>query len=354
MDHPSLVFSEYSTIILSWFNGAIHFFEAPPKGQGFVILEAYYASYFLCFLISYGLYRRWQKQGSLRLIPSQLTDVMLFGIFGVFVGARLVYALFYNLEFFLREPWAIFGGSGMASHGAILGVVGFLIFYARRYRLSSLHLLDHAAIGACIGAITIRIANFLNGELYGRSSDLPWAMRFPMRDGLGRPLFIDESNQVHALEYASPENGFGYLRLLEKEPQHSFESFGTVVADFPSQLFRIAADTPEGPLKLVARLVTDPSHPSQLYQMFLSGVVLLVALLWIRSKKLGDGFVTGSFLALYGLSRIFTEFFRQPDPQRSEGLFQILSMGQILSLGLIVAGAIVLRYSYQNNRVKPG
>jgi phosphatidylglycerol:prolipoprotein diacylglycerol transferase len=94
----------------------------------------------------------------------------------------------------------------------------------------------------------------------------------------------------------------------------------------------------------VARLITDPSHPSQFYQLIVSGIILLSVLLFIKRRTQKVGVLSASFLCGYGLSRILMEFFRQQDAQRSEGIFQAISMGQFLSIAMIAAGIGIFLY----------
>lgn len=192
-------------------------------------------------------------------------------ILGVLLGGRLGYVLFYNFGFYLDNPADILKlwQGGMSFHGGLLGVIAAIYFYAYRNKISFLDLTDRMAPAFCIGLFLGRIANFINGELYGRTTDLPWGIVFP-----------------HA-----------------------------------------------GP---------DPRHPSQLYEAFLEGALLFVILHLTLKTAPKKGVVSGLFLIGYGLFRSIVEFVRVRDSHLNEGIFEIISMGQMLSLPMIAIGCILI------------
>ncbi len=337
--------------MLSWFDGGLHFFERVPLDRGQVLLSTYYFAYFLTFLVIYLMLRHWQRRGTFKVWPHQVVDIIIVSVIGVMLGAKLVYVLFYNLEFYIEHPMQIFSNwSGMSSHGAATGLITALILYSWRARINIMHVLDQA--GACIAVapLFVRIANFLNGELFGRSADpsLPWAMRFHLSDGLGRALMIDKAGEVFRLMRYSDKGEMlsrPFLQPLDEVFRKGHESFDFISRHFPDHVIALPVGGENGPIDLVARLITDPRHPSQFYQLLLSGVVLLVVLLMIRKRAKLVGTVFSCALMGYGVTRIMMEFFREQDFQRSSGIFQYISMGQILSLVLIAAGAAVFVYT---------
>lgn len=351
LDHPAITDPHYSTWLLSWQDGGFRFFE-PVGPDGIGILDTYYLSYALVILISWVLFRRWQANGSLKCHRYQLYDMAIVTILGVLIGSKLAYVLFYFPEYYIEHPSEIFlNWSGMAGHGSFAGVgLGFW-WYCRRTKLNPLHVLDHAVLGAIWAAILCRFANWLNGELYGRSAsaDLPWASRFVMRDELGNSLWHDANGDLWRI--VTHRGGEALQRPLieavESAPPHAFESFQTMAAQFPRadfpHLWQTLQPTPESPFIDTARMITDPSHPSQIYEAILGGVVLMILLYIVRARTKIVGTVAATFLIGYGLVRIFIEFFRQQDIQRSGGLFDIISMGQLLSIVLVTVGVIVLR-----------
>ncbi|HRO34094.1 MAG TPA: prolipoprotein diacylglyceryl transferase [Brevundimonas sp.] len=219
----------------------------------------------------------------------QLDDLALWITIGVILGGRLGYALFYKpvmfAQLFTGQGWGerlelfqMWTG-GMSFHGGFLGVALAIVWFARREKTSLLSLGDLIAPVVPLGLFFGRIANFINGELWGRVTDVPWAIRFCN------------------------------IRILEAYGQ-----------------------CPAGDL---------PRHPSQLYEAGLEGLLLFVILslaIWKGRLLTKPGYVTGLFLLGYGLSRAALENFRQPD-LGMENFPLGLTMGMILSIPMIVAGA---------------
>ncbi|MBO6673657.1 MAG: prolipoprotein diacylglyceryl transferase [Rhizobiales bacterium] len=207
--------------------------------------------------------------------PEDIDDFLTWATLGVIIGGRLGYVIFYEPARFLADPITILQvwNGGMSFHGGLLGVIGAMILYARKRQASALSLFDIIGAAAPIGLFFGRLANFINGELWGRPTDLPWGMVFPMADDL-------------------------------------------------------------------------PRHPSQLYQSFGEGVVLfLVCAIAIRLGGLKrPGLVGGIFTAGYGITRFLAEYVRAFDP--SIGLIGgLITMGQLLSLPMILAGLVLIALS---------
>lgn len=204
--------------------------------------------------------------------PEAIDDLVFYGALGAILGGRLGYILFYNFSHFLQEPSIIFKiwQGGMSFHGGISGVFIAMWLFARRYHTKLLAVTDFLAPMVAIGFFAGRIGNFINAELWGRVTDVPWAMVFP---------------------YAGPE----------------------------------------------------PRHPSQLYEAFLEGIVLFVVMWLYCAKPRPHMSATGIGLTLYGVFRFFVEFFRMPDVQLGYLALNWVTMGQLLSLPMIVIG-LVLTY----------
>lgn len=214
------------------------------------------------------------------LTQSHIDDFIMWIIFGVILGGRLGYVLFYNLSYFIEHPMEIFHvwQGGMSFHGGLLGVVTVVIAFALKNKIPMLRLGDIAACAAPIGIFFGRIANFINGELYGRETDAPIGMIFP---------------------YGGP----------------------------------------------------NPRHPSQLYEALLEGFILFILLyLLAQSKKIRHayGFLFGFFLSWYGFSRFIVEFFREPDAHLGF-IVSWVTMGQLLTLPMIISGLGLMIYSYQKH-----
>jgi phosphatidylglycerol:prolipoprotein diacylglycerol transferase len=203
-----------------------------------------------------------------------LDDLLFYGVLGVILGGRLGEVLFYNPGYYFSHPLKIFAvwEGGMSFHGGFLGVMVAMALFAWQQKLRWLELMDFIAPLVPPGLAFGRLGNFINGELWGRPTDMPWGMVFPEVDSL-------------------------------------------------------------------------PRHPSQLYEFALEGV-LLFALLWIYARKPRPvGAVSGLFLIGYGSFRFIAEFTRNPD----DGIFGLMtfgiSMGQWLSLPMVIAGVLMMVWS---------
>jgi phosphatidylglycerol:prolipoprotein diacylglycerol transferase len=243
-------------------------FDPVAIAIGPLAIRWYALAYIVGILVAWWYCRRLARRDDSGVTQPVLDDLVFWAVIGVVLGGRIGYVLVYNFSFFLQHPLDILRvwEGGMSFHGGMLGVLLAIGFVARKHRLRYFQVSDVVACATPIGLFLGRLANFVNGELYGRVSDLPWAMVFP--------------------------NG--------------------------------------GPL---------PRHPSQLYQATLEGILLFLALyLLVRLGKLRQvGFISGAFLAGYGLARIIGEFFREPDPQLGF-LFGPVTMGQLLSLPMVLIG----------------
>ena len=232
--------------------------------------------------------------------PQDVDDFLVWATLGVVLGGRTGYVLFYNLPYYMQHPAEIFflWHGGMSFHGGAIGVCIAILLFCRQRKIPLLSFADIIACAVPIGLFFGRIANFINGELWGRMTDVSWAMIFPT--GAASPLAVPPA-----------------LRPFCQ----------------PATLFDGAAG------------LNCPRHPSELYEAFLEGI-LLFTLLWIcqrRGLRMRPGAITGVFLIGYGCARIIAEFFRQPDPQLGF-LFWGVTMGQLLSVPLLFIGLwLILR-----------
>ena len=240
----------------------------------------WYALAYIAGLVLGWLYLRWlvQRPGW-QLTPLDLDDLLLYVTLGVVLGGRLGYVFFYKPAYYLAHPGEIFAvwQGGMAFHGGLIGVLVAMALFAYRRNIPFLEIGDPVAAATPVGLFFGRIANFINGELFGRPSDVPWAMAFP---------------------HGGPE----------------------------------------------------PRHPSQLYEAALEGLVLFLVLFWLARKVRKPehrGRIGGFFLVGYGFARSFVELFREPDAHLGFLLGGHVTMGQILSLPMIIIGLILVVRSYQ-------
>jgi phosphatidylglycerol---prolipoprotein diacylglyceryl transferase len=238
--------------------------------------------YGLMYLVGFALI--WAA-GRLRIARQQgavwqakdLDDALFYGILGTILGGRLGYVFFYKFADYLAEPWKIFyvWEGGMSFHGGMLGVIFAMWLYARVRRQDWLHVTDFIAPLIPLALACGRLGKFINAELWGRPTDVPWAMIFPNVDNV-------------------------------------------------------------------------PRHPSQLYEFGLEGVTLFLILWWYSSRPRPRGAVSGLFLVGYGVFRFLVEFTREPD--RFLGFLALgLTMGQWLSLPMIVIGAAMMWWAYRRS-----
>ena len=280
-------------------------------GEGFGV-RWYGLAYVASFLIGYLLFVRLARLGYSDIPPSKVGDfITMTALFGVIVGGRLGYVLFYRLDDYLRDPISILklNQGGMSSHGGILGIFIFTWIYARWQKVSWTNLGDNLVCVAPVGLFLVRCANFINGELYGRVTSAPWAVKFPLE--------LVERPSTEALRLFPA----GDLRAAMVEKAYADPAFRQQVAPF-----------------------LEPRHPSQFYEAFFEGVVLFSILWFLRTRfRLPNGVLTGAFFILYALFRIGCEMFREPDAPLA-GPF---TRGQFLSLFMIVFGVVFLIVSFR-------
>jgi len=247
-------------------------FDPVAVHLGPVAIRWYGLMYLAAFALALILGRyRIRTRPDLGMEPRDMDDILFYGVLGVILGGRLGYVLFYKPGWYLEHPLEIFAiwQGGMSFHGGFLGVLVALWVFARHRGRPWLSVTDFIGPLVPTGLMLGRIGNFINGELPGRATTIPWGMVFPqMHDDVAR-------------------------------------------------------------------------HPSQLYQAGLEGLLLFVVM-WIYSAKpRPTGAVSAMFLLGYGILRFLVEFTRQPDDFL--GLLALgLSMGQWLSLPMILLGAVML------------
>lgn len=323
-------------------------------------LRWYGTAYLLGFVVGFLLLRNLARRGLWVLAPEKTADfIAAAALLGVFVGGRLGYAVFYSpglltgfrSSFPFWDLLAVWEG-GMASHGGILGLVVLTWFYSRRHKVSWTGLGDGLCVVAPVGLFFGRMANFVNGELYGRvANGVSWAMKFPTALGDPRapeslPLNFERAAAAaadaepslvpawQALETARLSLDMGNL-------QSGYEvAHGRVFGEV------LAASRESGAVTEALAPYLEPRHPSQLYEAGLEGLALFAILWWVRVRfpKAPHGTLTGLFFGFYALFRIFAERFREPDAAWViEG---VLTKGQFLSLFMLLFAAGFLGYAW--------
>ncbi len=147
----------------------------------------YGLAYLLGFLVSYNLLKYWSKKNLLKIPEKEVSNfILIIALFGVFLGGRLGYCLLYDFDYFYQNKASFFEiwKGGMSSHGGFIGVIIVMLWYAKKHSVSFWNLSDHLAASACLGIAFGRIANFINGELWGRVTTVKWAVIFPQSNSL--------------------------------------------------------------------------------------------------------------------------------------------------------------------------
>lgn len=239
----------------------------------------YGLTYLVGFVVGWWLGRVRARKPWSPVTEVQMGDLLFYIALGVILGGRFGYVVFYNFSAFLADPLWLFRvwEGGMSFHGGLLGVMLAMWWYGRAIGRSFFEIADFIAPLVPVGLGAGRIGNFINGELWGRTTDVPWGMVF---------------------------------------------------SQAPDSL---------------------PRHPSQLYQFALEGVVLFLVLWWFSAKPRPRMAVSGLFLTLYGIFRFAVEFVRQPDPQLGYIAFDWLTMGQLLSTPMILAGLVLVVFAYRRH-----
>lgn len=263
----------------------------------------YALAYILGLLLGWRLARRLMQLTPPVATPLQVDDFLTWATLGVVLGGRLGYVCFYQPLVYLAQPLKIVEvwQGGMSFHGGAIGVAVAIAWFCRRNGINLLAFADRIAVCAPIGLGLGRVANFINGELWGRPAPLSWpgAMVFPRADPVPNP-----SPQV-----------FEALRQ-------------TVCAGLD-------------PSRCV------PRYPSEIYEALLEGLVLFIVMVMLsrwEALRARAGWLTGAFLIGYGLARITCEFFREPDAFLGFLPFGA-TMGQVLCIPMLIAGAWLIARS---------
>lgn len=284
--------------------------------------------YLVSFTIAYFLLRRLARDGFLKMDPDAVADLITALVLGVLLGARLGYILFYDFAAFAANPLRILRvwEGGLSFHGGLAGVLVASYWFVRKHRVPFVNLTDSMALAIPFGIFFVRMANFVNGELYGRvaSPDVPWAMRFP-------------TDPVA-------------LQLLGADRYGMRDRENAISQAYESGLWDSVRD--QVPLR----------HPSQIYEALAEGVLVGIILwtIFLLARRAGwrlpQGLLSGVFLLGYGVSRSIVELYRQPDAQfRSADdplgtVLGPLTMGQTLSLFVILGGLYFLMRAYADWR----
>lgn len=256
--------------------------------------------YGITYLVAFGFYLllgHWAiKKGLMEWSKDELSDFMFYGAMGVILGGRLGWVLFYNDTSLIQDPLLPFRvwEGGMSFHGGLTGVIVAMIYFAKKTNRSFWAVGDAVAPLVPLGILSVRMGNFINGELWGRLSDHPWAMVFPN----ALPVTLQPDS------FANKE---AWLAAYQAGQFNPFTR-----------------------------------HPSPLYEALGEGVlnfILVWAAVFMAKKR---GTVSAVFLLTYGVSRFAVEFIREPDANRGFIWLDWMTMGQILTLPLLLVAVWIL------------
>lgn len=287
----------------------------------------WYGLMYLCAFVAFWMLgTRRARQDRFGWTAQQVSDVLFYGVLGVVLGGRLGYLLFYDLAAVVDDPHRIYQiwKGGMSYHGGLIGLGVAIWLFCRKTHKSTLAAADFIVPCAAIGLFFGRIGNFIGGELFGRLTTAPVGMLFPQA-----PELIDY--QLDWIRTQAPQwSGLSLSQVASEQPG--------LYADSVSALEEAARS---GALDAFAR------HPSQLYQALMEGLLLFI-IVWVFSSKPRPVMsVTGLYFLGYGVFRFIAEFFRQPDSHIGTVAFDWLTMGQMLSLPLMVLGGIMIVLAYR-------
>jgi phosphatidylglycerol:prolipoprotein diacylglycerol transferase len=288
----------------------------------------YSLMYLVAFGITFVLFIRQRNQGLITCSNDDTYTLFLYAIAGLILGARLFSTLFYNgTLFYWKRPWLIFwpfsqgqfvGLPGMSYHGGLVGAVVGTYLFSRKYKMRFMTIADTLVAGIPLGYTFGRLGNFINGELWGRVSTVPWAMVFP--------------------DAPSYSTSYAWVRSIADKLGIAYTS---------------------------GAMINLPRHPSQLYEALFEGVLLWL-FLWflIRKRDKFPGYTLSWYFIGYGVVRFFIEYMREPDahigfiiaggaqtePTALFLSFLNISLGQLFCLAMIIAGAVMLWFGYRKRR----
>lgn len=306
----------------------------------------YGLSYLAGFLVGFLLLRRVTRHGRSPLAPEHVGDMIVTVAIGIVLGGRLGYCAFYNPHLLTewtgdQFPWwgvLKINQGGMASHGGILGGIAGCYFFAWKRKLPFPYLLDLMAFGGPLGLFIGRMANFVNGELYGRpvnpGDPLAFtAMKFPqeIRDDW-------TPNQLQQLVVDAQGQGLAYPNLTQLID-------GVIV--------RVQQGDPYWVSYMQEHLTAR--YPSQLFAGLTEGIIVFAVLAILYRYPVKRGLIGGAFCITYALMRIVNEFFRMPDAQFiKDGQLPAITQGQLLSFGLLALGIVTVVLALRGKNEKLG
>lgn len=331
----------------SWITPEVFGFLNLPEGHFLNMIKWYGLMYIVAITISYFQCMHLLKKEKFKTLNKKIIDDYYFwAVIGLVIGARVIFCLVYDFDYYIRNIFEILipirggkfvGFQGMSFHGGALGIFIASVLYSKFKKIDFIELCDLIFPTIPLGYTFGRIANFINGELYGRVTSSPIAIFFPQAEKV--PVKFDEVGNII--------DKIGWN--IDKELNTVTDSAGKVIEN--------ALDT-----KMVNGIeelfINLPRFPSQLFEAFFEGIVLFI-IVWFIARRFSPykGFVASIYLIGYSIFRFIIEFFRQPDSQFADidkgnyhgFIIGNISMGQILSVIMIICAIIIGVFFYKKN-----
>lgn len=330
-------------------------------------LRWYGMAYLAGFVLAYVVWAYMSKKGLIPLSKQQLGDYLTYGAFGTMIGGRLGYCFFYAPEtltdFHASFPfWGVLEvhKGGMASHGGIIGIMVASWLYARKLKVPTLLLIDLASLAGGLGIFFGRIANFINGELFGRESSAQFwgAVKFPQELTYWAGYHVEKLKGLYPVVEKMYEQKLITTQVFSEQWSAWLQGF-QYNQNARSQVYNLidkiilAVQNGNEVIQTQIAPILTPRYPSQLYQAVMEGLFVLIVcyIAWLKPQK--PGVITGVFGVLYAIMRILGEQFRMPDAHIG---FEALGMtrGQWLSFAMIFVALAVIYVCAKSKNKKYG
>ncbi|MBZ0134896.1 MAG: prolipoprotein diacylglyceryl transferase [Planctomycetes bacterium] len=324
-------------------------------GDPVLALRWYGLMYVVAFVFGFLVFRWLQKSGYLRIKAAEVTNYIVVGVLGTFIGGRLGYLLFYQFDRLFLNDAGLSAGErfgmifrvwegGMSFHGGVIGVSLAVLIYSRVKKHNFWNIMDGASHIVPFGVAMVRVGNFINGELYGRY----------ITDENGNPIKDPDKLPWYAMKFPTDHEASAGQHAMQQAIRSDYIAAnpGVSVQDIPDSIYHVPPVKPE--------IWDQVSHlfpgrwPSQIVQFALEGMLVLLIVWVLRRYLKRPGQVAGVFLVLYAIFRIPAELIRQPDTQIDPAQADQLggtaaflaslgmTMGQLLSVGIFIVGALML------------
>ncbi len=313
----------------------------------------YGLAYIIGLVAGWYIVKRWAEQERVPIQPIAVQDLAVYFGVGMIAGGRIGYCLFYDtslLGFTSDFPFwrvlAVWEG-GMASHGGIVGMFLGVLMYCKRNSINFLVIADASAVVTPIGICAGRLANFINGELWGRPTDVAWGIKFPESTStdhsiLREQYILEQWNKK--IDTINSTNFIEQLNIVYLEYNKLYNDYNFDYKDAMERFHKLPAGSEEW-IQIANQYVLT-RHPSQLYAAFMEGIVVITVGMLIHRLHRRPGISMGVIFSVYAVMRFVNEFWRNPDPGYALYLGW-MSKGQLLSLPLLAIGIFFIVWAYR-------